>query len=511
MSFAKLYAAQPVLTGAHIVSVEIDLSRGLHSFTVVGLPDKAVEEARDRVSAAIKNTGFKPPKSKNEKITISLAPADLKKEGPLFDVAIALAYLSSSGDIKLKSDKKIFLGELSLDGEVRPVRGVLPIIREAKKKGFEEVFVPKENVKEAGLISGISIYGVGSLKDLVEHLKENGKKISPAEQTEIRDDKQTDTMDISDIRGQESAKEGLLIAAAGGHNIAFYGPPGTGKTMLARAFAGILPPLDEEEALEVTSIHSVAGLLDKTIVSHPPFRAPHHTASYVSVVGGGANPKPGEATLAHRGVLFLDEFPEFDKRVLEALREPLEDRVVRVSRAKGFATFPAHFILIAAMNPCPCGNYGGGNKSKRCVCTPGDIARYRRKLSGPIMDRIDLWIPVGHVEYETLSGNSSGAKNPEIKMLVNAARKRQAERFTKAGAKIKLNGDISARIIDKVIPLKKEVRESLNVHARKLDLSPRAYHKTIKVAQTIADLSGADEITLGHILQAIQYRPKLNL
>ncbi len=516
MSFSKVYAAQPTLLGANIVSVEVDVSNGLHSFNVVGLPDKAVEEARDRVSAAIKNTGFKPPKSKNEKITISLAPADLKKEGPLFDVSIALSYLKSSDEIDFNVEGKIFLGELSLDGSLRGVRGVLPIAREAKKRGYSEIFVPKENAEEAVLIDGLIVYGVETLREIIDHLQSEGsnadngqiknKKIIPAVKNKREKPATTNTLDLRDIRGQENAKRGLEIAAAGGHNIAFYGPPGTGKTLLARALAGILPELDQEESLEVTSIHSVAGLLRESIITSAPFRSPHHTASYVSIVGGGTTPKPGEVTLAHRGILFMDEFPEFDKRVLESLRQPLEDRVVHVSRAKGTAMFPANFILVAAMNPCPCGNYGVRNK--RCSCTAGDIARYKRKLSGPIMDRIDLWLEVGNIDYEKLSEKASGEESSLVRERVIRARDIQRERFLQNKNKSKTNSDIGIRSIEKLIPLADPVRKLLNESARKLDISPRAYHKTIKVARTIADLEKSNEVTSPHILEALRYRPK---
>jgi len=508
MNFSKVYSAQPTLLRADVISVEIDISKGLHSFSVVGLPDKAVEEARDRVSAAIKNTGFKPPKSKNEKIVVSLAPADVKKEGPLFDLAIALAYLKSSGDMEFDAEGKLFLGELSLDGKLRPIKGVLPITRESKRLGFKEIFVPKENAAEAALIDGLSVYGVSNLSEVIDHLKgkEPGKKILPEKFSNTSAGKSAPAIDLRDIRGQENGKRGLEIAAAGGHNIAFYGPPGTGKTLLARAFSGILPDLDLEESLEVTSIHSVSGILKGNIVRNAPFRAPHHTASYVSIVGGGASPKPGEITLAHRGVLFLDEFPEFDKRVLESLRQPLEDRVVNVSRAKGFAVFPAHFILIAAMNPCPCGNHGA--KEKRCVCAPKDIARYRRKLSGPIMDRIDIWIEIGHMDYEKLSEKASGEGSWSVRKRVEEARKIQLERFLKNKSRLKTNSDIGIRSIENLAPLQNEVRAALNESARKLNLSPRAYHKTIKVARTIADMAKSEHIERNHIMEAIGYRPR---
>lgn len=362
MSFAKTSSAQTIGLGAKIIDVEIDLSKGLHSFTIVGLPDKGVEESKDRVSASIKNSGFTSPKSLNQKVVVSLAPADIKKEGPIFDVAISLAYLLASEEIKFDSKKILFLGELSLDGNLRRINGVLPIVAEAKNRGFLEVFLPIDNAKEAALVSDIKIYGANNLKEIIEHLntkkiqtkqKENvlPKKIGQQPQTEIVVEDDELLIDFSEIKGQETAKRGLEIAAAGGHNIAMYGPPGTGKTMLAKAFSHILPTLSFDEILEITSIHSVAGVLKKDIITKSPIRSPHHTASYVSIVGGGAIPKPGEITLAHRGVLFLDEFPEFDRKVIETLREPLEESEISISRSRGTVTFPANFILIAAMNP----------------------------------------------------------------------------------------------------------------------------------------------------------------
>ena len=346
MSFAKVYSAQVNLLRGAIVTIEIDLSKGLHTFNVVGLPDKAVDESKDRVSGAIKNSGFKSPKAKNQKIIVSLSPADLKKEGPFFDLAIAIAYLQASGDIKFDSEKKIFLGELGLDGALRSIRGALPLAEEAKRRGYEEIYLPKENAAEAALVENLAVFGARSLKEVIEHIDiskrnlENKKKKIPVQpQTKISYKREIKGGDFSDIRGQEGAKRGLEIAAAGGHNIAMYGPPGTGKTMLARVFSGLLPDLSNEEVLEITGIHSVAGSLRGELICFPPFRSPHHTSSYVSLIGGGTYPKPGEVTLAHRGVLFLDEFPEFEKRVMESLRQPLEDNIVSISRAKGSAIF----------------------------------------------------------------------------------------------------------------------------------------------------------------------------
>jgi len=513
MSFAKVYSAQVNLLSGQIVTVEVDLSRGLHAFNIVGLPDKAVDESKDRVSSAIKNSGFQSPKAKNQKIIVSLSPADLKKEGPFFDLAIALSYMLASGDLKFNSEKKIFLGELGLDGTLRRIRGALPLVMEAKRQGFEEIYLPKENAIEAALVEGIKVFGANSLKEIVENIDqarvglEDKRKILVQPKTEINYEKERKGADFSDVRGQEGAKRGLEIAAAGGHNIAMYGPPGTGKTMLARAFSGLLPDLGLEEVLEITGIHSVAGATRGELVSAPPFRSPHHTSSYVSLIGGGTFPKPGEVTLAHRGVLFLDEFPEFERRVIESLRQPLEDNIVSISRAKGSAIFPSNFILIAAMNPCPCGN--AGSKQKACICKPSDLDRYKRKLSGPIIDRIDLWISVGNVDYKKLGEEGCGEKSEKIKERVSLAREIQKNRFEKLGKKIGLNSEMGVKDLSTMVKLSEEVRNLLDDSAERLALSARAYHRVIKIARTIADLENSPEINSNHILEAIQYRPKV--
>jgi len=511
MTLAKIYSAQVNLLNAHIVEVEVDISRGLHAFSVVGLPDKAVEEARDRVGAAIKHSGFTSPKQKNQKVVISLAPAELKKEGSGFDVAMALGYLLASKEIQFSPKQKLFLGELSLSGDVRPVRGVLPIVREAQRQGFTEIYVPKENAVEAALIEDITIYPVSTLKELIVHLdtkqegagKRPSTKLTVQPKTVPRTEQPPHAIDLADIRGQEAAKRGLEIAAAGGHNIALYGPPGTGKTLLARALCGLLPALAFEEMLEVTSIHSVTHTLGGDLITHPPFRSPHHTSSHVAVVGGGTTPRPGEVTLAHRGVLFLDELPEFERRVLEGLREPLEDRVVSISRARGSAQFPASFILIAAFNPCPCGNFGS---EKACRCSPLEVERYRKKLSGPLMDRVDMWIEVGHIDFETLTKGARGGSSEGARTRIKAARDRQLERFSEG--RIKLNSEMNVRELESHIALTPETERILAQAMSNLNLSPRSYHRVLKLSRTIADLAGETDITKDHVLEALQYRPK---
>ncbi len=516
MSFSKVYTAQANLIRATIISVEVDLSKGLHSFSVVGLPDKAVEESRDRIGAAIKNSGFASPKSKNQKVVVSLAPADIKKEGPSFDVPMALAYLLATGDISFKADQKIFFGELSLDGSVRPITGVLPLAREAKLQGFQEIYVPQDNVPEAALIEGITVFGIKTLGETISHLNEKASeensirpriKLEPSPPTKIITEEHVHDIDFRDIHGQEGAKRALEVAAAGGHNIALYGPPGTGKTMLARAFSSILPKLTFEETLEVTSIHSVAGILKNKIVSYPPFRSPHHTSSYISIVGGGAFPKPGEITLAHRGVLFLDEFPEFDRKVIDSLRQPLEEHVITISRARGTSTFPAQMVLIVAMNPCPCGNFG--THGKECTCTTQVVLKYQRKISGPIIDRIDMWTEVSAINHTVLTERATQGETTEsIRMRVEAARTIQANRLKDHPRTIATNSEMNARDIAEYIKLSPEAKKILNASSLRLGLSGRAHHKLMKLAQTIADLNKKPIVDEGSILEALQYRPK---
>lgn len=501
-NFSRIYSAQPHVTDGSIITVEIDLARGLNAFNIVGLPDKAVEESRDRVGSALKNSGYSSPKHTNQKTIVSLAPAEVKKEGSFFDLPIALGYLLSAGELAFEPKGKLFIGELALNGELRSVRGILPLTQLAKEKGFTEIFVPKHNASEAALIKGIAVYPVTTLDEIIKHLHPHSEeKISQQPITEIITDEITFPIDLSDVKGQEHAKRGLEIAAAGGHNVGMYGPPGTGKTMLARAFAGILPTLSRDDMLEITSIHSIAGTLDTTVITQHPFRSPHHTSSHVAVIGGGTIPKPGEVTLAHRGVLFLDEFPEFDKRVIESLRQPLEDRIVNISRAHGNAKFPANFILIAAMNPCPCGYFG--TQQKTCTCTPSAIQRYKRKISGPIMDRIDIWLEVEHIDYEKLSNKNlpKSETSDIIAKRINVAQAIQNKRQNKK------NSGLSAKELEN-IDIEQDAQEILNQSAKKLALSPRSYHRIIKLSRTIADLDDSKTIRTPHILEALQYRAK---
>ncbi len=499
----KLHSGQVVGLKGIPIDVEIDLSPGLHHFTIVGLPDKSVEESRERVSSAIKNSGLRQPRKKNRRITVNLAPADIPKEGALFDLAIALGYLCESDQVVFDPEGKFFLGELALDGTLRPIRGALPLVLAARDAGFSEIFIPRGNGAEAAFIAGISLYEVSSLRDMVEHLTSQVKILPLAAKKYLPQESKTH-FDFSDIRGQEFAKRGIEIAAAGNHHAAFMGPPGTGKTLLARALPSILPPLSFEEALEISSIQSIAGILDRGLVSSRPFRNPHHTTSYVALIGGGAFPKPGEVTLAHRGVLFLDEFAEFERRVLETLRQPLEDRVISISRAKGSSVFPADIMLVAAMNPCPCGNRG---TQKECVCSMRQLSLYARKISGPILDRIDIWLSMPQVDYKKLEEDSGGESSDTVKRRVLYARKTQEKRFARTS--VRTNSQMGIRDLKNFCELGGEEKKILGEASRRLGLSARAYHRVIKVARTIADLAGSENIKKEHLLEAIQYRPRI--
>jgi magnesium chelatase family protein len=502
MNVARVYTIQPHVLSGTVICIEIDISQGLHSFAIVGLAGKAVDEAKDRVGSAIKHSGFTSPKSKNQKVIISLSPADLKKEGPLFDLPIAIAYLIAAGEMQDDGIKRILIGELGLDGTLRPVKGILNCVVAAKAAGYEEVVVPADNAREAALIDDITIVPACTLREVITHIDTSfpdAISLSVQPPTAITDNWHESQVSLEDIKGQESAKRGLIIAAAGRHNVMLVGPPGTGKTMLARALRGLLPPLSREEAHAVTAIHSLTTG-EVGLTSEPPFRSPHHTASHTALVGGGTNPRPGEVTLAHHGVLFMDEFPEFERRSLDALRQPLEDRVVSIARVQGSAEFPADFILVAALNP-----YRGVEDGT------ADLARamtetYKNKVSGPILDRIDLWLEVPHVDYDTLTDTTqkSSGETERARRQIKHARETMKTRLGARG--ISTNANMTSRDIEETIMLSDEVKDVLKTASAKLNLSPRSYHRLIKVARTIADLDAAEHIEPSHVFEALQYR-----
>ena len=513
MSVATISCAHIVGLQAEQVVVEVDVGRGLYAFSIVGLPDKAIDESKDRILAALKNIGAKNPKTESQKVIVSLSPASIKKEGSHFDVPIALAYLCASKQLTIPVDTGWFIGELSLTGDILPMKGVLAIAEYAQEVGVHSLYVPYANREEAALIDGLTVYGCKTLTEIILHLggtldaNNNVISLTPQEKTKIVYTPPESYLDFKDIKGQETAKRALEIAAAGGHNIALYGPPGTGKTMLARAFTAILPPLSIPEALIVTRIHSLVNK-SANLITHPVLRSPHHTASHVSLVGGGTNPRPGEVTLAHLGVLFLDEFPEFDKRVIESLREPLEEGHITISRAKGSYTFPASCTLIASMNPCPCGYLG--STLKRCVCKSSDIDRYARKLSGPIMDRIDMWVPVLHIDYDTLSHKENGELSTVVRKRVEDARVFASSRFTQEGSPhITKNKDMKSKDITAHVLLDDTCLALMKKLSTSYALSPRAYHRVLRLARTIADYRGSLTMSKEDILEAFQYRPKL--
>ena len=501
---AKIFSGSVVGLDGKLIEVEVDIGQGKPRFFMVGLPAKEVEESEDRIKAAILNAGFVLP---NRRTTVNLAPANIRKEGSGYDLPIAIGLLKADKQIDISVNKSIFAGELSLGGKLRPIKGVLSLAIMAKENGFKKLYIPLENAREASLIDEIKVYGVKNLSQLILHLL-GDKKIEPHKPfTNFNDTEEVSPFDMSYVKGQSQAKRALEIAACGGHNVIFSGPPGSGKTLLARTLPTILPSLTRDEMLEVTRIHSVAGNLppDISLITKRPFRKPHHTSSSAALVGGGRIPRPGEISLSHRGVLFLDEFPEFSRVALESLRQPLEDGMITVSRAAGSMQFPASIILVAAMNPCPCGY--ATDPDKECLCSSMKILNYQKKISGPLLDRIDLHIEVPRMNYDKLKSKEKSPSSREIREKVEKSRVLQNTRFEKSNTVS--NSEMSAREVEKYCLLDKDAENLLKKAVNKMNLSARSYHRLLKVGRTIADLEDSEQILSKHIAEALQYRTRV--
>ena len=498
--FAKINSLGLFGLNAFAVDVEIETSKGTPAFDIVGLPDTVVKESRERIRSALRENGIAFPLAK---VIVNLAPADTKKSGSVHDLAIFVALLCVTGNITEDISKSAFIGEVSLNGDVRPVNGVLPMVLLAERAGFENVFVPAENAHEAIVVSGITVYGVESAGQLIRHFCRD-EVILPQKPYEAKAEEYFDAVDFADVKGQYAAKKALEYAAAGGHNVLMIGSPGSGKSMLAKRLTTILPAMTFEESIETTNVHSVSGLVskDSPLVTRRPFRSPHHTISAAGLAGGGTVPRPGEISLAHNGLLFLDELAEFDRRTLEILRQPMEDKQVTISRAAGTVTYPCSFMLVAAMNPCPCGYYG--HPAKQCICGKKQVAQYLSKISGPLLDRFDIHIEVPPVEFERISSRTKEESSSEMRERVQAARELQNRRFRGTG--ISCNAKITPELLPQVCEMTDAARDTLKGVFERMGLSARAYDRILKVARTIADMNGAETIDKSHIAQAVQFR-----